>query len=289
MVGATCSACGAVNPPGSAFCLRCGQWLPASGVPPPPPGYGAPPPGYVPPPPWAAPVPVGFTAAADGAGLDWVQLASLVSFVSSLVGPVLLYGVGPAVGYAPLGNLGQPSAVTGRGFDVVIAAALIGIGFGLVSLWLLRRGFGLLRPIDPRFSTPTSLIPVAMIGLVLLLIGLPLLLASFGPIVQCASQPMNQTTLTPSNCFGAAGAELGVGALLSGLGGILGLIGYIGMIIGLWRLGDRYSSSLLHAGAILAIFLPFVGWLLVYFGCREARRLVPPAVGGPPVFGAPPP
>ena len=51
------------------------------------------------------------------------------------------------------------------------------------------------------------------------------------------------------------------------------LIGFIGLILGIWRLGTRYETSLLHVGAIVAIFLPFVGWLLIWIGARDARRL----------------
>ncbi len=68
--------------------------------------------------------------------------------------------------------------------------------------------------------------------------------------------------------------------------GIIGLIGYIGVAIGIWRFGVRYGEGKFKAGAILIFFplLNVVGLVLILIAARSTRAKL--ANGSPvPIFG----
>lgn len=284
MAGVACPRCGTVNAPGSWACWRCGVSLPqvVGGVPQAP-GYAAPPP-PPPPPGWAPPSAWGYapprpalTPAIDGRALDRGQVAAIIGFVAGLVSPVVLLLVGPSIGssFSLAGNGGGTVPTPSLAFWSLVGA--IGVGLAILTWLVMRSAFTLLRPGDPEFGTPSKLVAVGVIGLVLLAVALPVVLAGIGPLVQCVDQNHNQTVPMTNDCLASNGGELVGGILLLFVSAIISLIGYIGLILGVWRLGTRYDVTVLHIGAIVAIFLPFIGWLLVWIGIREARRKVPPS------------
>jgi uncharacterized protein DUF973 len=131
--------------------------------------------------------------------------------------------------------------------------------FTLIELWLYRLAFHELAPRDARFSTPAKLVLMAIIALVLLaVVGLALFAEVYEAIL-CAGQGNPITT----SCVNF-GAIIGLFALLV-LVGIVAFVGWIGLLIGIWRLGTRYDSGLFKVGAILLIFpvLNLVGVLLI--------------------------
>lgn len=71
------------------------------------------------------------------------------------------------------------------------------------------------------------------------------------------------------------------------LGGIISLIGLIGAIflaIALYHIGDHYNETLIVVGAILYIFIAWVGAILLFIGFRnlEEKMLHEPLVLPPP-------
>jgi hypothetical protein len=60
------------------------------------------------------------------------------------------------------------------------------------------------------------------------------------------------------------------------------LIGAIGLLIGIWRLGTRYQEGLLKVAAILLILpvLNIVGFVLILVASRSLRNRIG---SGPPV------
>ncbi|MCI4336407.1 MAG: DUF973 family protein [Thermoplasmata archaeon] len=267
MAGSGCPACGSPNPPGASFCYRCGQLLPSAAAypPPPPPGFSGPVGGWTYP--GSRPA---LSRDVDVPVLQRVQLAAIVSVVGGLLSAVLVFGGGALIGSFPIGVSGGAPLPSNSTLELLDFSAVAGLAVGLTSLVLMRSAFARLRPIDPGFATPTSLIPVAMAGLILLLVGLPFLFETLSPVIQCASMA-NNSTRVPTSCSAQLGPTLAaVGLVL--IGAILALVGYIGLLLGLWRLGTRHDSALLKVGTILAILVPFVGYILLWLGCREALR-----------------
>ncbi|MHB8351706.1 MAG: DUF973 family protein [Thermoplasmata archaeon] len=141
----------------------------------------------------------------------------------------------------------------------------------LLELVFFHRAFRTLAPLDSRFSTPTSMVLVAAVGLVIVGLSLGLLLGQIYHAVECvgAGQPLTAACLN-------LGALLGL-IVLVGIGAIIAVIGYVGLLVGIWRLGNRYGQEMFNAGAVLLLFplLSVVGVFLILFAARSARGKLP--------------
>jgi len=272
----------------------------APGPTPPPLAQGAAPGGWPPPagPPQGSglvnPAPGPQTQTADRQALTDVKSAAIIAiigFACSVVGSYFYstygaFGLGITCSAGTCSTTSVSLALLGGLFAVIA----VGIIFDILSILRFRSAFRALLPVDYRFRSPANLSILLVIGLVLILLGFGLLLGSVGPVINaCSSSNYNYTSCSNA-ATGAAGLLLsGVGVI--GLGAILGLIGGIVVLLGIWRLGTRYNESLLQVGAILLI-IPFVDIaapFLIYFGARQAEQRVGPAAGIPPfVPGVPP-
>lgn len=131
---------------------------------------------------------------------------------------------------------------------------LVGLTFSFVAFWFYHDGFAALRTLDERFRWSPSFAWLAIIGIVLVLVGLAALdLALFAFVLY-----------------------FGLGLLA--LGTVLILVGVIGILVGLWRMGVRYHESLFQVGAFLTLlpFLSLVGQLLVLWGSTRVRSRILP-------------
>jgi hypothetical protein len=153
--------------------------------------------------------------------------------------------------------------------------AVVMLAIGLIAVFLLLSAFRRLSRLDsPNFSTPATLMILLLVGVVIVGIGLiPLfwmLSALLSNIVQ------NPTTYTLA---GGQVWDLNAAAALIAIGGILGIIGVIGgEILGLWRVGTRYDSTLIKISAIF-IIIPYLNWvgpILLLVGALEARKKLGP-------------
>jgi hypothetical protein len=295
-----CSRCGRSNAAGSSFCQGCGAPLaaasgpttgspafPAPGTAPgawpaptgPPPGSGL-----------VEPTPQPQSRAADLRALQEAKTGALLGIIG-----VLLSVVGTAVGtfFGGLGFGISCNSTTGtcsypsQGIGVLgglFALDVVGFIIGILFILRFRSAFQTLVPYDYRFRSPASLSILAIVGLLLLLIGLGLTIAAAGAVISpCSSGNFTSCQNAVSNAFGLLIGGLG----LIVLGVILLLIGGILLLIGIWRLGTRYNESLVKVGAILMIipFLDIVGVFLVYFGVSQAERNLSAGAG---VLGAVP-
>jgi len=156
---------------------------------------------------------------------------------------------------------------------VVVIVVLFAIG--LIAVFLLLSAFRRLSRLDsPNFSTPATLTILLLVGIVVAGIGLiPLfwmLSALLSNIVQ------NPTTYTLA---GGQVADLDAAVALVAIGGILSIIGVIGgEILGLWRVGTRYDSTLIKVAAIF-IIIPYLNWvgpILLLVGALEAKNKLGP-------------
>ena len=111
---------------------------------------------------------------------------------------------------------------------------------------------------DPAFSTPSRLALLLSVAIALLLAALYPLVTVLNQLETCiTSAGSNQTAQVACISGGSFAAILA----LVVVAGILALVGYIGLSIGVWRLGGRYHNSYFKVGAVLLIipFLNLVG------------------------------
>jgi hypothetical protein len=141
------------------------------------------------------------------------------------------------------------------GYLVLAGAILL-----LVSLFLYRRGFAVLRKVDGRFATASALCIIGSIGFLLLLVSAAVVVGSSSSLIHCLHQ-------TPSGALSCIRSGQPLGAYTGLVGFWLGWLGGLGIVIGLALAGRRYQNGAVTAGAALyAILLlvligPFLGLL----------------------------
>jgi hypothetical protein len=248
------------------------------------------------PPTWSPPGPWGSQGGAvanpqetDLQGLSKVWIAALISIVGSALGVAVPLALS-STGYFRIALPSSGSAVSyGLGaLYLVLGVAVAGLAISIVSFWFYRDGFLSFRRVDIRFASSPTWALLVIIGLVMVCLGLVALLAGLAQVLSCTGV---STTIPPS-CVNV-GALLGGAALLL-VGAIVLLIGYIGTLVAIWRLGDRFGSSLFKVGAVLLIFpfLSIVGEILILVAASNARSLVQQRPGyamAPSVQYPPPP
>jgi RNA polymerase subunit RPABC4/transcription elongation factor Spt4 len=184
-------------------------------------------------------------------------LVSLIGIILSLVGLAAVEGTLLS---------GIRSGAPLSGLSSLIAIALVGVIIGLISILLYRSGFGILRQVDGRrFGTPFTFSTVFLVGFVFLILGLLIFLAAISSVDL---------------------ALVVVGDVFLILSVILLLLGdIIGIVLGLWRVGERYNSTAIKVGAIFFIipYLDVLAPILVFIGAHSAQKsmesMKPPADG----------
>ena len=226
---------------------------------------------------WGPPaVQVPNSREADLKGLSQVWVAALISILGSALGvavPLALSSTGyfrvsiPAAGSALA--FGQTAVY------VVLGVALVGLAISIFSFYYYREGFLAFRTVDPRFSSSPTWALLVIIGLVLICLAFVAILAAFAQLIACTGT----STTIPASCLNVLAVLGGVGLLFVGV--IVLLIGYIGTLVAIWRLGDRFGDSLFKVGAVLLIipFLSIVGQILVLVAASGARSKVQQAPG----------
>lgn len=282
-----CSFCGKPLPATGTFCPSCGAAIPGAVATPgaPTAGYpsGFPPPvGYrpmsgVP----GAEVPSPASRPADLRALMWIEWAVILSLVSSAVS----IAVDLSAGLTRLVSATTtPAGTTVTLPSPWIFVALLGVGgvLGFVEVVLFRVALHDQAGVDRRFSTPATLALLALIGVIFALIGAGLVIGGLYQAVACvgAGAPLTRACIPFGLFFG------GIALLL--IGAIVAIVGFIGILIGIWRFGTRYDDVMFKIGAILLIF-PFVnlaGAILILIGARSARRKVEGSPGVTVPMGA---
>jgi hypothetical protein len=216
--------------------------------------------------------------------IKWGALLGILGLVLAIGGVmIVLFDVG--LGVTNTNDAGYVSLLR----TILLAVALVVVGslVALVSFALYAAGFAALRKADRRFRTPMVLCVVGLVGLALI-----------GGFVVSYASGINSAISCPSSnitCQNNA-TSLAPGVVPLGyVGGLFGFVGLIGLIIGLYRFGSRYSSSITKVGAILYIIpvLSILAPILVFIGAVQVhKKLRQPAVsstGMPPTFPTPPP
>lgn len=207
--------------------------------------------------------------------------ASLIALIGIVVGYVALFTTNVSLFTGVTTNNGGSSFVLQQsGLYFLIVASGLSLVFTLLELIFYRSAFRTLTPVDPQFKTPSTLVLVLLIMLVLifvLAIGIFLELAS---AITCAGagNPLSSNCLNFNTVLGLAGGL--------GIAGIVALIGYIGLVLGIWRLGTRYGEAMFKIGAILSVIplLNIVGVILIFVAARSGRAKLE-SVNAPTTFG----
>lgn len=126
---------------------------------------------------------------------------------------------------------------------------VLGLAVSLVAFLFYRDGFAALRTLDDRFRWSPSFAWLSIIGIVFVFLGLGALLL----------------VLYTFELYFALGLLV--------IGAVLGLVGSIGTVVGLWRMGVRYAESMLRFGAILTLVpvLGILGQFLVIVGSTRVH------------------
>jgi hypothetical protein len=214
-------------------------------------------------------------------GIRRLKLASLLGVVGVavfiLVPIAILLVPGVGLDFASVGPGTADSLFTD--FVAVIVGLTVGPLILVASFATYLAGFAKLRTAEPKFTVPLALGIVGVIGLLMLAGAFGLLLYLVDQICSCGG-PGVATTL----CVNPPSSSL---YLDLALGGILpALIGWIGLLLGLYRTGSRYSSTQTRLGALLypVPLLTVVAPLVVWLGTRDIERVLeePVAPSGSP-------
>jgi hypothetical protein len=153
---------------------------------------------------------------------------------------------------------------------LVLAGAIL----FLLSLFVYRRGFAVLRAVDRRFTVASVLCLIGSLGFLLILVAVVVILGSASSLVTCIhGQPSHALTCLRSGQ--PLGAYTGlVGFWLAWLGGV-------GLVLGLSSAGRRFSRGVLYGSAalygilLLALVGPFVGLIYPVPGAQYLLLLSP--------------
>jgi hypothetical protein len=159
--------------------------------------------------------------------------------------------------------------VNTTGYLVLAGAILL-----LLSLFLYRRSFSVLRKIDRRFAVASVLCIIGSIGFLLLLVSAAVLVGASSSLIHCLHQ-------SPSAVLSCVRAGQPLGADTALIGFWLGWLGGLGIVIGLTLAGRRYQNGAVLGGATLyAILLlvligPFLGLLTPLPGIEYLLLVAP--------------
>lgn len=274
MVAPRCSKCGAFGPAGTAYCAFCGAPVSTGSAPRPLPAAGGSaafgPPygtgGWFP-----ASTPAVPSAASPEARARERRALTYVMWAAVLIVAAGALSVGADLATSTV----RGSLRLGTPF-LALSLAAAACEFVVVALcYLAFRG---LAATDSRFSTPSKLTLLLGAAIAAGFAVLDPLIGAINQLESCITGAgTNQTAQVACLSGGSLAAVLGVTIVL----GIVALVGYIGLLIGLWRLGGRYAVTYFKVGAVLVIFpfLNIVGGILILLGARAARDLRGPPSG----------
>jgi hypothetical protein len=279
---AFCPYCGHALEANAAYCPACGQRVVAAqGAPSTPsaPPYPGSPPNLGPPP--------SIYGEADKQALGRLWIASLIFLASFVISYAVDFALNPfraLVFVTPSTTGTAPNISFSPAFYTYLEASLaIGAITEIVVLLLVWSCFRKLGSVDrSHFRIPSILTLVLLVGLPLALIGASAIFSSLPALINAVHQQQASGAATPNLPTSALGSMLS-GLGLIGLGGLIALIGLIGgIMLGLWRVGARYDSTLIKISAILIIIpildivVPFLMVIGVWQSRKKLSSLMPP-------------
>ncbi|MGI0080476.1 MAG: DUF973 family protein [Nitrososphaerales archaeon] len=203
-----------------------------------------------------------FTAT-DRVAVGKIKIFAFIGIIGIILGLIVPFSAG-GMGYM----FAFGTTPTGVGTAVIAAVALGVIGFavGIYAILKLRSALKDLSTIDKGFSTPATLVLAGLVGFGFLILAFLLLIGGLAVAINGVTS--------------ALGLLLGALALFA-LGGLAAFVGIIGIILGLWKAGERYDNTLVKVGGILYIipFVDIVAPILVFLGAREIEGKLSSSAG----------
>jgi hypothetical protein len=172
--------------------------------------------------------------------------------------------------YAPGGFFQLDTALV----QDVSLLVLAGVILFLLSLFIYRRGFAVLRGVDRRFTVASVLCLIGSLGFLLLVVAVLVILGSTSSLLACIhGQPSHALTCLRSG--------QPIGAYTGLVGFWLGWLGGVGLVLGLASAGRRFSRGALYGAAalygvlLLALVGPFIGLLYPVPGAQYLLLVSP--------------
>ncbi|MGI0156812.1 MAG: DUF973 family protein [Thermoplasmata archaeon] len=225
--------------------------------------------------------PTGASRESDARALSHVTVAAILALVGAIAGLVGVFDTSVIAELtASTGTPGTSFALSLSALYLLVILAGVGVLFGILELVFYRLAFHALTPHDRRFSTPGTLVLLALVAIVIIVAAGAVILYQFYQGVLCAGAG----NLVTSNCL-STGTLLDMVGII-GAAAILALIGWIGLLVGIWRLGSRYNDSMFKVAAVLLVFpvLNLVAVVLILVAARSARGKLESSPGTP-TFG----
>ncbi|MCW6169198.1 MAG: DUF973 family protein [Thermoplasmatales archaeon] len=239
-----CPNCFFENPDSARFCEVCGKPLQPAGVPPLSPG------------------------ALDARVLSSIRklrFAFIITLFSSVLSYVLyafafildshFASLGPSYVSSPNSN---PFASLSAYFSYLVPILVLSLLLTIVTYYFIIDSFRGLKKISYDFSIGYNggiMILISEVAVTLLVL---LLLAVLFPLV---ASPSN---VPPSSLPPLLGLIVGILIFAIPL-----IIGIIFLAVGIYRVGDRFESDSLRAGAIINIFIPLVAAILIIYATTK--------------------
>ncbi len=225
MTARFCPFCGQPTVPKGTFCASCGASLGESTS---PSGRAEDREGSIP---QVTPILQFPHASALDGGLPTDARSADLDALTNVGNAAVLSLLGVLVGLALLLSLSGTNLLT-LGALLVVSAILT-----LLELMFFRRAFTALGEHDPGFSNPARWVQVLLVTFPVLLVTL----FAFGWLVAQASSCGGGSGVFLPPCTYQGAAVIIMAAV--GIAGLVALIGFIGLLIGIWRLGTRYNAA----------------------------------------------
>lgn len=180
-------------------------------------------------------------------GLRRIQAGAIAGLIGIALGALaplyLVFIVGIALNTSSA--TGGSASAAYMVVEALVFTLFTGIALLLVSFGLYIAGFAKLRRADARFGAPMGLAIVGLIGFLLVVGFVGFLFAVLLQVLSCGGPGVAKATCVTL----ASGPTPDPTILLGGLA--VGVVGWVGLILGLYRVGKRYASTITRIGAIL--------------------------------------
>lgn len=182
-----------------------------------------------------------------------------ISFVLNVIGYGSFVG-GGIFSFLNLTGTNITTSTVNSLLFVIEIILIVSMFFEIVSFIYLRACFSKLMGHDMEFSTPKTGVTLLIVGLILVMIGASVIIASLAPLL--LSSQSGSIANDPGLLL-----IFGMSAILAAIGGILLFIGYImGALIGLHRIATKFEESLFDIGWIFLIISLFFAPLALVSG-----------------------
>jgi hypothetical protein len=206
----------------------------------------------------------------DAKGAHRIAVGAGLGVAAALITLVLPLALLWLALYSPGGLFSLTNALVQDLSLLILAGAIL----FLLSLFVYRRGFAVLRKVDPRFKVASLLCLIGSLGFLLILVAVVVILGSSSSLVTCIHGQ-------PSHALSCLRSGEPLGAYTGLVGFWLGWLGGVGLVLGMASAGRRfargalYGAAALYALLLLALVGPFLALVYPLPGAQYLLLLSP--------------